>query len=82
MAVKLHFSRGEASGSRPWHRAEDVPERVEALRSRERRNVPERALSLQRSDTPRQGEAGGGERLVPAGTNDDPRALDRLGRPG
>ena len=40
-----------------------------------RRNVLERAPSLQRLDTPRQGEAGGGERLVPAGTNDDARTL-------
>ena len=49
-------------------RAEDVPERVEALRARERRNAPERSPSLQRSDTPRQGEVGGGERPGPTGT--------------
>ena len=47
-------------------RAEDVPDRVEALRVRERRNTPERAPSLHRSDAPRQAEVGVGERLGPA----------------
>ena len=73
---KLHSPRGGGIWLKAmaW-RAEDVSERVEALRLRERRNVPERAPSQQRWDTPRQGEAGCGERLVPAGTNDDARTF-------
>ena len=68
-------TRGRAQAWRRGGGAEEVPERVEALRARERRSAPERAPSSQRSDTPRQGEAGGGERLGPAGTNDDARTL-------
>ena len=70
------WRRGRAQA---WRRggqaAEEVPERVEALRARERRSALERAPSLQRSDTPRQGEVGGGERLGPRGTNEDARTL-------
>ena len=39
-------------------RAEDVPGRVEALRSRQRREVPERSSSPHRSDTPRYDDGG------------------------
>ena len=60
--VKLHFSRGGIWLKAMAWRAEDVPERVEALRSRERRNVPERVPSFQRPGTPRQGETGRGEK--------------------
>ena len=57
-------------------RAEHVPDRVEALRSRQRREVPERTSSRHRSDTPRQNDAGIRGRSAAVYT------LDRLGWPG
>ena len=56
-------------------RAEDVPDRVEALRSRQRREVPERTSSPQRSDTPRQDGTRIRGRSAAVGNQDDARTL-------
>ena len=56
-------------------RAEEVPERVEALRARERRRTPERAPSAHCLDTPQPGEVGGGERCGPSRATEDARTL-------
>ena len=56
-------------------RAELVPERVEALRARERRRTPERAPSAHCMDTPQPGEVGGGERCGPSRASEDARML-------
>ena len=56
-------------------RAEDVPDRVEALRSRQRWEVPDRTSSLHRSDTPRQDDAGSRGRSTAVGNQDDARTL-------
>ena len=49
----LFKRRGNWLNAMAW-RAEDVPDRVEALRSRQRRKVPGRTSSRRRSDTPQQ----------------------------
>ena len=62
--------------------AKDVPDRVEALRSRQRREVPERTSSRHRSDTPRQDDTGITGRSTAVGNQDDARTLwiDRNGK--
>ena len=54
-------------------RAEDVLNRVEALRSRQRREVPERTSSPHRSDTPRQDDTRIRGRSRAVGNQDDAR---------
>ena len=56
-------------------RAEDVPDRVEALRSRQRREVPQRTSSPHRSDTPRQDDTGIRGRSTAVGNQHDARTL-------
>ena len=64
----LFKRRGNWLKAMAW-RAEDVPGRVEALRSRQRRDFPERTSSHHRSDTPRQDAA------WIRGNHDDSRTL-------
>ena len=56
-------------------RSEEVPDQVEALQSRQRREVPDRTSSLHRSDTPRQDDTGNRGRPTAAGSQDDARTL-------
>ena len=69
------FKRGDSWLKVTAWRAEDVPDRVEALRSRQRREVPERTSSPHRLDTPRQDDTWIRGRSTAAGSQDDARTL-------